>query len=241
MQTSLYVALSSQLALQRRLTTIADNVANANTTGFRATEVKFDELVADIGSADVAYVDRGEDFLSTEAGGMTKTGNQLDFAINGDAWFQLETPNGVVLTRDGRFDISADGQLVNLDGYPVLDIGGAPIQLNPNAGAPKVGKDGGIIQNNQRVAQIGLFSADLSQGYQRMGSLGIVSALKPEPIVDRTDVGVTQGFLEESNVNPISQMTQLIMVSRAFENASILMRDNEATLKEAIKTLASGR
>lgn len=241
MQTSLYVALSSQIALERRLNTIADNVANANTTGFRATEIKFDEVVENAGSVNLSYVDQGTDFLSTMNGGFSQTGNPLDFAITGDGWFQLETPNGNVLTRDGRFNLSPAGELVNVDGYPVLDVGGAPIQLNPNAGAPKVGKDGGIYQNDVRVGQLGLFTADVNAGYVRAGSLGIITADQPEPVVDRTDIGVTQGYLEESNVNPVAEMSQLIMVSRAFENASILMRDTEETLKEAIKTLGNGR
>ena len=241
MQTSLYVGISSQLALERRLNTIADNVANANTTGFRATEIKFDEVVQDLGSVDVSYVNEGNEFLSTMNGGFSQTGNPFDFAISGDGWFQLETPNGNVLTRDGRFNLSPAGELVNVDGYPVLDVGGAPIQLNPNADAPKVGKDGGIYQNNARVAQIGLYTADVNAGFVRAGSLGIITADQPEPVVDRTDIGVTQGFLEDSNVNPVAEMSQLIMVSRAFENASILMRDTEETLKEAIKTLGNGR
>ncbi|MBW3097377.1 flagellar basal-body rod protein FlgF [Pseudohoeflea coraliihabitans] len=241
MESSLYVSMSAQLALERRLTTIADNVANANTVGFRATKLTFGEMVSSLGADDVSYVSRGEDFLSTISGGLRQTGNAFDFAINGDAWFQVETPTGQILTRDGRFSMSAEGELVTLAGHPVLDVGGAPIQLNPAAGAPEVGKDGGIYQDGRRAGQLGLFTADFSQGFQRVGSLGVLSAIDPEPVVDRTDVGVTQGYLEDSNVNPVSEMTRLIMVSRAFENTSIMMRDSEASLKEAIKVLGSGR
>ena len=75
MQGSLYVALSSQIALERRLTTLADNVANANTTGFRATEVKFNEVLADTGSDNVSFVDEGKDFLKTSNGGLRGTGS----------------------------------------------------------------------------------------------------------------------------------------------------------------------
>lgn len=241
MQSALYVALSSQLSLERRLTTLADNVANANTTGFRATEVKFHEIMSDVGTVDVSYVSKGADFLSTENGGLTRTGSDLDFAIKGDAWFQVETPQGNILTRDGRFSITEAGELVNIDGYPVLDPGGAPIQLNPAGEAPLAGRDGGLVQNGVRIGQIGLYTADLSQGYARRGSLGIVTALPPEPAIDMPDVGVVQGFIEQSNVNPIGEMTTLIMVTRAFENASILMRNTEETYDEAIRTLGSGR
>ncbi|RWX22305.1 flagellar hook-basal body complex protein, partial [Rhizobium leguminosarum] len=132
MQSGLYVSLSSQMALEKRLNTIADNMANVNTTGFRATEVKFDEMVASTKNklnTKVAFVSQGNDYLNEGNGELQHTGNMLDFAIKGDAWFALDTPAGRVLTRDGRFTIKDTGELVSIRGYPVLDAGGAPIQL----------------------------------------------------------------------------------------------------------------
>ena len=79
MQGSIYVSLSSQIALERRLSTLADNVANANTTGFRATEVKFNEVLASTGATDVSFVNEGQDYLSTANGGLKTTGSPLDF------------------------------------------------------------------------------------------------------------------------------------------------------------------
>lgn len=241
MQGALNVVLSSQIALERRLTTIADNVANANTTGFRATEIKFDEVLANTGDTKVSFVDEGTDFLSNENGGLRNTGSEFDFAVRGDAWFQIETPTGPVLTRDGRFTMTQTGELVNIDGYPVLDPGGAPIQLDPNGGAPFAGQEGNLTQNGKPIGSIGLFTADLSQGYSRQSSLGVIPVVPPEPAVDKIGVGVVQGYLEDSNVNPVAEMSRLIMVSRAFENASAMMRSTEDTLREAIKTLGSGR
>lgn len=240
MQGSLYVALSSQIALERRMNTLADNVANANTTGFRATEVKFNEVLADTGVSDVSFVNQGRDFLATENGGLRTTGSMLDFAIRGDAWFMVETPTGQMLTRDGRFSVTEAGELVNINGYPVLDPGGAPIQLNPAAAPPKAGRDGGLTQDDARIGAIGLFQADLSQGYQRQGSLGVVPVVAPEPIVDTAGTGLLQGFVEDSNVNPVAEMSRLIMVSRAFENATSMMRSTNDVFKEAIRTLGSG-
>lgn len=241
MQTSIYVAVSSQIALERRLNTIADNVANANTTGFRATEVKFDEVLADTGPVNVSFVNEGVDFLSEENGGLRQTGSEFDFSVRGDAWFMLETPTGNVLTRDGRFTMTGTGELVNIDGYPVLDIGGAPIQLDPNGGPPRAGRDGGLVQNGNRLGAIGLFSADLSQGYVRQGSLGVIPAVQPEPLADEERASIVQGYLENSNVNPVSEMSQLIAVTRAFESANSMLRTTEETLRDAIRALGSGR
>ncbi|MFP5076357.1 flagellar basal-body rod protein FlgF [Rhizobium sp. YIM 134829] len=241
MQTSLYVAVSSQMALERRLNTLADNIANANTTGFRSTEVKFNTVLGDTKPTKVAFVDEGKEFINTRSGGLKQTGNSLDFAIKGDAWFAIDTPAGQVLTRDGRFTLTETGDLVTLKGYPVLDAGGGPIQINANAGEVKVGADGVIHQNGNPVASLGLYEADLSKGFARFENCGVIPPNAADPVVDRFEVGVTQGYLEESNVDPIQQMSQLIMVSRAFENITSLMRDNDTTLNEAIKTLGGAK
>lgn len=239
MQSALYVALSSQVALEKRLATIADNVANASTIGFRATEVKFENLVSGLGSSSVSFVSPGSTYLSTLAGGATQTGNPLDFAVRGDAWFGIETPTGTVLTRDGRFTMLDTGELVTLEGYPVLDPGGAAVQLDPQAGAPVAGSDGMLRQNGQPVAALGLFAYTPTQDFTRFGNSGVVPDAPPEAIVDRQDVGVLQGFVEESNVSPVREMTRLIMVQRAFENAAALIRDSEQSLGEAVKAMGS--
>ncbi|MBA3448734.1 MAG: flagellar biosynthesis protein FlgF, partial [Pseudaminobacter sp.] len=131
------------------------------------------------------------------------------------------------------------GQMVTIEGYPVLDAGGAPIQLDPRNGAPQSGADGVLRQDGQIVGAIGLFSFEPGANFVRFGNSGIVPSGEPEPVVDRIDVGVAQGFLEESNVNPMLEMTRLIAVQRAFENTAAVMRSTEQTFGEAIKTLGS--
>ncbi|MCJ8149412.1 flagellar basal-body rod protein FlgF [Shinella sp. H4-D48] len=241
MQTGLYVSLSSQIALDRRMATLADNVANSTTVGFRATEVKFNQVVSDQKSADVAFVSQGEEFLSTRNGGLTQTNGTLDFAIKGDAWFQVETPAGATLTRDGRFTLTEAGELVTLNGYPVLDAGGGPIQIDGNAGPITLSADGQLNQNGRPVAALGIFEADLSGGFVRAGNSGIIPARAPQPILDRVDAGVVQGYVEESNVNAIAEMTQLIQVTRAFENIAALMRGSEDSMNEAVRTLGGSK
>jgi len=219
LQDGLYVSLSAQMALEKRLTTIADNVANMSTVGFRATEVKFEDVVTGVGQDAVSYTSPGDTYLSGKAGGLSQTLNPFDFAIQGDAWFGIDTPAGTVMTRDGRFTMTDSGQLVTLEGYPVLDGGGSPIQLDPTAGAPQAGRDGVIRQQGRLVGSIGLFNYDPGPNFTRFGNSGVIPSGPPDPVVDRIDVGVAQGFLEESNVNPVLEMTRLIMVQRSFENA----------------------
>jgi len=239
MQDSLYVALSSQIALERRLDTIADNVANASTIGFRATGVKFEDVVSGTGPKSVSFASSGKTYLSGAHGALTETGNPFDFAVQGDAWFAIDTPAGMVMTRDGRFSMNENGELMSIEGYPVLDGGGAPIQLDPRNGPPKAGADGSLRQNDQLVGAIGLYNFDPGENFVRYGNSGIVPARTPEPVTDRSDVGIAQGFLEESNVNPVLEMTRLIQVQRAFENTAALMRQTDSSTDDAIKTLGS--
>ena len=239
MQDGLYVALSSQIALERRLNTIADNVANASTVGFRATGVKFEDVVSGVGEKSVSFASTGDTYLSTQSGSFRETGNPFDFAIRGDAWFGIETPAGTVMTRDGRFTMLETGQLVSIEGYPVLDAGGAPIQLDPRNGAPQAGADGVLRQDGQLVAAIGLYEFNPGTNFQRYGNSGIIPNGQPDPVVDRIDVGVAQGFVEDSNVNPILEMTRLIGVQRAFEQTAALMRSSGETFSEAVRTLGS--
>lgn len=240
MQSGIYVSLSSQMALERRLTTIADNMANVNTVGFRATEVKFDEMLSKTGNdqnAQIAFVSQGNDYLSTKNGELAQTNNALDFAIKGDAWFAIDTPVGQVLTRDGRFTITDTGELVSVKGFPVLDAGGAPIQLNRAGGPPEVGADGKILQDGRQVSTLGLFTADVRNGFLRYENSGVTTVDNPQPVVDNPEISVMQGYVENSNVNGISQMTQLIQVNRAFESVSALIRESENSMGEAIKVL----
>lgn len=239
MQNGLYVALSSQIALENRLNTIADNVANANTVGFRATSVKFEDLVHGTGEKSMDFVTQGSTYLSEATGPLRQTENPCDFAIRGDAWFGISTPAGTIMTRDGRFTMLETGALVTVEGYPVLDAGGAAIVLDPREGAPTAGADGTLRQNGQLVGAIGLFEFDPGPNFTRYGNSGVVPDTPPQPLVDRSDVGVVQGFVEDSNVNPVKEMTRLIMVQRAFDNAAALIRESEASYSDAIKTLGS--
>lgn len=241
MQSALYVSLSSQVALERRLTTISGNIANANTTGFRATEIKFSEVLDGAGKVKTSFVNQGNDFLSTKSGALKHTGNAFDFAVKGDAWLMVDGPAGPMLTRDGRFTMTPQGELVTINGFPVLDLGGAPIQLDGEAGPPEASQDGTLMQNGTQVGNIGLFTVDLSAGYQRVAELGVLSKNAPEPVADRAEIGIQQGYLEESNVNALSEIGDLIQVSRAFENSSAMMKDADKTFREAIRTLGGGR
>lgn len=237
MQDGLYVALSAQIALEQRLTTIADNLANVNTTGFRATGIKFEEVVSGLTSGPAAFVSDGDSFLPDRAGEVVATGNSLDFAVQGDAWFAISTPEGTVMTRDGRFSMQPTGELVSVNGYPVLDPGGSPIQLDPGGSKPEVGRDGFLRQDGRQLGAIGLYAFTPEPNFRRFENSGVIPSAPPEPIVDRNDVGVLQGFVENSNVNPIKELTNLITVQRAFDSVAALIKDGDRAIDMTVRAL----
>jgi flagellar basal-body rod protein FlgF len=238
MQSNIYVGLSAQLALQRRLDTVANNVANASTAGFRAEEMSFEELVTRNGQNAVSFVSDGETHLSTQGGELTQTDNPLDIAIRGDAWFAIQTPTGTVYTRDGRMQMRKDGVLTNLMGDPFLDAGGTPIQLDPQGGRPSINKAGTIEQDGNNLGAFGLYIMPQGAKLTRAAGAGVVSNEQPVPEIDFLRTGVVQGYVEKSNVNPILEMTHLTTLQRSFDAVSNVLRETESSMQDSLKTLA---
>jgi flagellar basal-body rod protein FlgF len=238
MQNQLYVALSAQVSLSKRLETIASNIANMNTPGYRADGTAFAAEVAKIGDAQVAYVSPASNYISRRSGPLVKTDNPLDVAVQGDGWFAIQTKNGVVYTRDGRMTMAETGELRTLTGNAVLDAGGAPIILDPAAGPPTIANDGMITQNRTQVGAIGLFSLADATSLNRAENSGVIPNKPAVPILDFTQNGVVQGSFEGSNINPIEEMTKLISVTRNFDGVGSEVARTESSLQDAIKTLA---
>ncbi|WP_409561345.1 flagellar basal-body rod protein FlgF [Hyphomicrobium sp. MC8b] len=238
MQSNIYVALSAQLSLQRRLDTLANNVANVNTVGYRGEEVSFEELVSQPGKESVSFVSKGENHISTKTGEITQTGNPLDVAIRGDSWLAIQTPSGVVYTRDGRMQMNKEGVLTTLEGYPVLDAGGVPVQLNPDDPPPTINKAGTIEQAGNNLGALGLYTMPPGARLTRAEGVAVTSDIQPVAELDFLHNGVLQGYVEKSNVNPILEMTHLITLQRNFQGVSTMLSDTETSLTDALKTIA---
>jgi flagellar basal-body rod protein FlgF len=237
MQTPFYISLSSQVALDKRLTTIASNIANAGTIGYRASGVSFESVLAKTGATPAAYASPGADFISRASGEITKTDNPLDVAIAGDGWFAIRTANGIAYTRDGRMKMSETGELQTLAGHPFLDAGNSPITLDPNAGPPRIFRDGMISQGAQQLGAIGLFSIDESASLSRGEYASVIPSKPATPILEFVRNGVTQGFLENANVNPLHEMTKLIVATRSFESVSAMNDMLDNSQRSAIRIL----
>lgn len=233
-----YVGLSAQIALERRMTGLARNVANQSTTAYRAGEMRFEAVMSRAsGMAPIAYTSAGERYISREPGPVSRTDNPLDVAVEGDGWLAIDTPAGTVYTRDGRMKMLQTGELVTLNGHPVLDIGGAPIVLDPFGGPPEIARDGMITQAGAQIGALGLFDIDDRAKLARYANSGVIPDRGVQPVLDFTGTGVVQGFVEGSNVNPVLALTELITVSRGFESLATALEKHETSMREAIKTL----
>lgn len=237
MQPSLYVSLSGQIALQKRLDTIANNVANTGTAGYRGEEVRFETVLSEASRDPTAYSSTGETFLSRRNGGMVATGNRLDVAVKGDGFLAIATPAGQVYTRDGRMKMSEQGELQTLNGHAVLDAGGAPLQLDPNGGDVSIAPDGTVTQNGRQLGALGLFTISKDARLSRYDNSGVIPDVPAEPALDFSRNGVAQGFIEQSNVNPVAEMTKMIMVTRTFEAVSNAISQIDERQRDSIRTL----
>ena len=237
MQSGLYVTLSAQVTLDRRLQTIATNIANQSTPGYRAEEVDFKSLVSRSGDTPVAFVSHGASHISRKPGVPFKTDNPLDVAVQGDCWLALQTPKGTVYTRDGRMRMQASGALQSVSGYAILDAGNSPIVLDPDAGPVTIAQDGMITQGGRQIGAIGLFSLDNAAKLKRSDNSSVISNKPATPVLDFSTNGVAQGYVEGANVNPLLEMEKLIMLSRTFENITSAIDGSESSLKDAIKIL----
>ena len=231
-----YTQLTRQSGLLRELQVIANNIANISTTGFRREGIVFSEFVR--------RLDRQEDTLSMAAanahqtyltqGGLTMTGGALDLAIEGEGFFTIETPDGQAYTRAGHFTPNAAGELVTVDGLRLLDAGGAPVFVPAEAVQIAVSRDGTISADGQPLAQLGLVVPDDPSELRR--STGVLHEIQGDtrPVADPV---ILQGFLEDSNVNPITEMARMIEVQRAYETGQKFLDREDERIRNVVSTL----
>lgn len=230
-----YTTLTRQSGLMREMQAVANNIANISTTGFRREGVVFSEYVKrleDGPSLSMAHAS-GRVVDLTQAG-MTQTGGAFDFAIQGDGFFMVETPQGNRLTRAGSFTPSAEGELVNPDGYRLLDQGGTPIFVPPNSGPVAMAQDGTLSAEGQPLARVGLWTPTDRTDLLHQGGTLFAADSGIEPVESSL---VLQGLLEESNVNPVSEIARMISVQRAYEMGQTFLEREDARVRGVIQTL----
>lgn len=239
MVNGLYTATRGMQNILAKQDAHAQNLANATTTGFKLTRIVSQTQVA-IGRNDKNQLHQDENqtlagrFTSFMQGPMVKTSNDLDFALSSSGFFAVEGDEGTRYTRNGGFSMNSSGELVTLTGKRVLDDAGAPILLK-GEGSVKIMEDGGLFRDNKPVARIGVVEfADDKKLIPE--AEGLYSNSDPEGNPTRTadTIGIVQGFLEGSNVDPINTMVSMIAEFRNYEADQKAVQAIDSTLGKAV-------
>lgn len=236
MDNASYTALTRQSGLMNEMRVVANNIANLSTTGYRSEGVIFAEHIRALGpnnpSLSMATASARETLLTQ--GTLTQTGGSFDLAIEGDGFFLVETPGGERLTRAGTFTPNENGDLVTPEGHRVLDAGGAPVFVPQGAGPVGIAPDGTISAGGQPVGQIGLVNPTNILGMVREDGVRFRADDGYEPTFDAR---MLQGFVEESNVDPVLEITRMIEVQRAYELGQGFLDKEDERIRSAIRAL----
>ena len=238
MDNATYVTLTRQSGLLKELQTVANNVANMATAGYRAEGVVFAEMIEALPTegGSVAMTDARVRYTAGTQGGLSQTGGTLDLAIQGDGFFLIEYPEEDRLTRNGAFTTNPQDELVTMDGYRVLDAGGAPVFVPPDAKTIAFSPDGTMSADGRPIAQIGIYRVENSADLLRAD--GVTFTTEAE-LLPSEDVLVSQGYIEDSNVNPVWEVTRMIEVQRAYELGQKFLDKEDERMRAVLRVLGT--
>lgn len=235
-----YVSLSKATALERSMNMTAHNLANSSTSGFKSMKPLLETVDSPGQKGNVSFVNDNGSYLDMSKGTLLPTGNSLDLAIAGEGWFSFELESGGTgYGRHGQLAVDPEGQVRTSAGHSLLDAGGGPVVLPGEVGSNvSITSDGTVTDNNGAIlATIGVF--EIANGARMTplggGTYGLpAGAPVPEPMEDG---GIMQGFVETSNVQAVVEMTRLIDIQRAYENAITLMNEDDKLTRNAVERL----
>ncbi len=240
MENTSLIALSRQGTLRRHLNIIANNLANMNTTGFKAKKMMFIEhLVPSEGGTGIAgqpisFVRDIATMRDTAAGTLKETGNPLDMAIRGPGYFVVETEDGERYTRNGHFRLDEAGKLVAEGGHPVLSDSGQPFFFSPEDSEIKVAPDGTVSTENGELGRIRVVRFENDQELRETAGGLLTSESFPQD-VETPDVA--QNMLENSNVLPIMEIAKMIAVERAYSDVKRFITREDERIRTMMREL----
>lgn len=241
MENATYIALSGQMAVQRQMDVIANNLANSSTAGFKGEEMLFSQyLVQPRGAGNpLAFVEDAGTVRDLRQGPIAKTSNPLDLAISGQGYFAVQTPLGTRYTRNGHFQLDSQGQVVTNQGYALLGTNGQPLIVPVNSrsitvaadGTVSVGQTGGLGTN---IGQVQLVDFAAPQAVTPSANGLWVTDQTPQP----ANATVQQGMIEESNVQPVVELTRMMSVARESAMAKNFLDEEDQRRSNAIDKLS---
>lgn len=238
MVNGLYTASRGMMNILAKQDMTANNLANANTTGFKLGALATRSTVSIQRNDELKLFQSekqvlNEGYTQFSQGSMVQTDHPLDIAISGDGFLNVKTPDGVAYTRNGGLTLNSDKQLVTLNGRAILDDNQEPISLDGNSIA--IQSDGTIFVDGQQVCKLGISEFDNKSGLVSRGD-GLFTNTKAaeNPAHAPRQTELRQGFLEASNVDTVSAMVAMIAYTRNFEADQKVMQSIDQTLNHAV-------
>lgn len=238
MDNAIYTILNRQSGLMREFSTVANNIANASTTGFKAEKGVFSEFIAALEGGDfpqgtsLSMGSLRAHATDLSQGELNPTGSPLDIAINGDGFFQFETGNGVMLGRAGHLMLDLEGQLIDGLGSYILDQGQGRITIPLDATDVKISGEGTVSADGVEISRIGVVNAD-PLTLTRQGN----SYWQGDQTGPLENAMIASGFLENSNVDPVLQMARMIEVQRHYDAGQSLLDLEDQRIRNVSQTI----
>lgn len=241
METPTFIALSRQTTLRREMDIVANNIANMSTNGYKGKRMMFVEHLVKSAGGDqilgdkISYVRDIATMRDLSAGPLEQTGNPLDVALEAEGYFTVQTDTGNAYTRNGRFRLSPEGQLVTAAGHPVLSNGGQPFFFAPGDTKITVARDGTVSTQNGDLGKLAVVAFE-NEHQLRPGAGGLYTTeATPQP-VERP--AITQGMLEGSNIQPVVEMARMIEVHRAYDAVKNFIEKEDDRMRQMIRDLS---
>jgi flagellar basal-body rod protein FlgF len=238
MQTNTDIALSRLMAQQRAMYVTANNIANADTPGFKAQRVLFSDWLSPQkvgrlagGESTLAYTQDRATYRDNSAGALTQTGNPLDIAIDGAGFFTVQTPRGVRLTRAGSFGLMPDGTIADINGNALLDTNGGKLQVAAGDTDISIAGDGSLAASSGPIGRIAVVTVNdpntlRAEGGRLFNPSGATTPSAAPNLV--------QGTVESSNVQPVLELTRMMDQLREFQFTAEMVQSENDRVQGAI-------
>jgi len=245
MENAFLVSLSHLSALKREMDVIANNLANASTDAFKSEGVLFEEQISALAEGDssakeVSFVLDYGLVRNLAIGNLLQTGSPLDVAITGEGYFAVQYKDRIAYTRNGNFSLNSKGELVNSQGYQILNANMNPITIPPGADLPDISGDGTLSGRGQPNQKLGLFNFKDEQSLQKIGANLFITDQERTPVAGKK-ASLVQGSIETSNVQAVSEITRMIEVMRKYQSAVQLTENEDELTRKAIDQLSQVR
>lgn len=241
MQNVTTIALSRLIAQQQAMDVLADNIANAGSPGYKSEHVLFGEWVdrqqgvdSPNGGRNISFVETKGSWRDVRQGAFRHTGNPLDLALGSDGYFTVMTPRGPRLTRGGRFALASDGTIIDGAGNALLDANGQKLHLAPTDTRISIVGDGTLSSQGGVIGRIGVVRPANRQAMTAEGNSLFRADTPTQPVAQPK---LVQGAVEQSNVQPILEMTRMMTMLRDFQFVSQLVQSESDRRQAAINSL----